>query len=102
VIFGPARVLWNGESVGVAPPYRVDITEAARPGLNTLEIEVANTWANRIVGDTALPEDQRRTRTNITGTGTPRVPWADLPLRNSGLFGPLQLIHDAGGAASVR
>jgi hypothetical protein len=64
-----------------------------RPGL---EIEVANTWANRIVGDTGLPEEQRRTRTNITGTGTPRVQWADLPLRDSGLFGPVRLIRDAG------
>jgi hypothetical protein len=90
-----ARVLLNGKSVGIvwAPPYRVDLTEAARPGLNTLEIEVANTWANRIVGDTGLPKEQHRTRTNITGTGTPRVPWADLPLRDSGLFGPVRLIH---------
>ena len=96
-LWAVARVLLNGESLGIvwAPPYRVDITKAARPGLNTLEIEVANTWANRIVGDTRLPAEQRRTRTNITGTGTPRVPWADLPLRDSGLFGPVRLIHDA-------
>lgn len=92
-LWAAARVLLNGEAVGVvwAPPYQVDLTTAARPGLNTLEIEVANTWANRIVGDTRLPEDRRRTRTNITGTGTPRVAWADLPLRDSGLFGPVRL-----------
>jgi hypothetical protein len=95
-LWAVARVRLNGETVGIvwAPPYCVDITKAAQPGLNSLEIEVANSWANRIVGDTALPADQRRTRTNITGTGTPRVPWADLPLRNSGLFGPVRLIHD--------
>jgi hypothetical protein len=93
-LWAVARVLLNGEPVGIiwTPPYRVDLAKAARPGSNTLEIEVANTWANRIVGDTKLPEAQRRTRTNITGTGTPRVAWADLPLRNSGLFGPVRLI----------
>jgi hypothetical protein len=75
-----------------APPYRVNLAGFARPGLNTLEIEVANTWANRLVGDSQLPEPQRRTRTNITGTGTPRVAWSDLPLRDAGLFGPVSLI----------
>jgi hypothetical protein len=93
-LWAAARVLLNSEPIGIvwAPPYRVDLTKAARPGLNTIKIEVANTWANRIVGDTKLPETQRRTRTNVTGTSTPRVAWADLPLRNSGLFGPVQLI----------
>jgi hypothetical protein len=97
-LWAVARIRLNGQSVGIVwtPPYRVDITQSARPGMNTLEIEVANTWANRIVGDTGLPEEQRRTRTNITGTGTPRVQWADLPLRDSGLFGPVRLIRDAG------
>jgi hypothetical protein len=92
-LWAVARVLLNDEPVGIlwTPPYRVDLAKAARPGSNTLEIEVANTWANRLVGDSKLPEAQRRTRTNITGTGTPRVAWADLPLRESGLFGPVRL-----------
>jgi len=49
----------------------------------------------RIVGDNKLPEAQRRTRTNITGTGTPRVAWSDLPLRDAGLFGPVRLLSSA-------
>jgi hypothetical protein len=94
-LWAAARVLLNGQPVGIVwtPPYRVDLSRAARSGSNTIEIEVANTWANRIVGDTKLPEAQRRTRTNITGTGTPRVAWANLPLRDAGLFGPVQLIY---------
>jgi hypothetical protein len=94
-LWAVARVLLNGELLGIlwAPPYLVDVGETARPGSNRLEIEVANTWANRLVGDSQLPEPQRRTRTNITGTGTPRVAWSDLPLRESGLFGPVRLIH---------
>jgi hypothetical protein len=54
-----ARVRINGAECGVAwkPPYRVDITRAARPGSNVLEIDVVNLWINRMIGDEQLPED---------------------------------------------
>ena len=42
-------------------PWQVDITTAVKPGRNTLEIDLVNTWNNRLVGDAGLPADQRRT-----------------------------------------
>ena len=33
------------------PPYRVDITKALKVGRNDIEIRVANTWLNRLMGD---------------------------------------------------
>jgi hypothetical protein len=54
-----ARVRVNGTACGIAwkPPYRIDITEAVRPGENKLEIDVVNTWINRMIGDEFMPED---------------------------------------------
>lgn len=54
-----ANVSLNGKPLGILwkPPYRVDITGAARPGNNKLEIEVANLWPNRLIGDEQLPPD---------------------------------------------
>jgi hypothetical protein len=56
-----AQVQINGKRAGVvwAPPYRVDVTSALRPGVNHLRIEVTNEWTNRIVGDRLLPAEQR-------------------------------------------
>jgi len=47
-----ARVTLNGKTFPELwkPPYRVDVTDALREGSNTLEIEVANPWWNRLVG----------------------------------------------------
>jgi hypothetical protein len=94
-LWNVARVSLNGQEVATlwAPPYRVQLNGYARAGRNTLEVEVANTWANRLVGDALLPEAQRRTRTNITGSGTERAAWKYIPLRDSGLFGPVRLLH---------
>jgi len=50
-------------------------------------VDVVNFWPNRIIGDTALPLDQRLTRTNI------RKLTASTPLIESGLFGPVQLLR---------
>jgi hypothetical protein len=88
------EVLLNGQSLGIVwkPPYRVEITEAVRTGQNRLEIEIANTWSNRLVGDAQLPPDQRYCRTNITASGTPGKPWKEIPLRKSGLLGLVELI----------
>ena len=48
-----AGVKLNGKECGIAwtPPYRVDISEALQSGENQLEIRVANTWLNRLMGD---------------------------------------------------
>ena len=103
--FGPTRRLWlelgevreiaqvelNGRDLGILwkPPFRVDLTEAARPGSNRLRVRVTNFWPNRIIGDLALPEDRRVTRTNI------RKFEPDSPLLPSGLIGPVRLVTTA-------
>ena len=48
-----ARVRVNGREIGTLwkPPYRLNIAGAAHQGKNTLEIEVVNTWLNRLLGD---------------------------------------------------
>jgi len=44
-----ARVLVNGQDVGAvwAPPYRLNVTKALRPGRNAFELRVGNTALNR-------------------------------------------------------
>ncbi len=56
-----ASVRLNGKDCGIVwkPPYRVDITDALKPGKNELEIEVVNTWVNRMIGDEQLPLDSK-------------------------------------------
>jgi hypothetical protein len=55
-----AEVKVNGKSAGLvwAPPYRVDVTAALKPGVNKLEIAVTNEWTNRQIGDRLLPADK--------------------------------------------
>ena len=56
-----ARVKLNGKDCGIAwkPPYRVDISDAVKLGTNKLQIEVVNTWVNRLIGDEQLPLDAK-------------------------------------------
>ena len=63
-------------------------TAAAVAGENDLEVEVANTWSNRLTGDAQGAGDQFA-RTN--------VPWSkDTPLQPSGLLGPVQILAGEG------
>ncbi|MDR0714994.1 MAG: glycoside hydrolase family 2 [Bacteroidales bacterium] len=83
-----AKVKVNGAYAGGAwtSPYRVNITEHLRQGENTLEIEIANTWKNRLIGDMQLPEKDRTVKSLHSG-------WkADSPLQESGLLGPVKVI----------
>jgi hypothetical protein len=82
-----AKVTLNGKDLGVlwCAPRRVDITEAIKTGENELEIEVVNNWPNRLIGDGKLPNDQRRTRTNIVKYN------GEHPLQSSGLLGPVSI-----------
>jgi hypothetical protein len=95
-----ARVRLNGKEQGVVwtAPWSICLTAAARPGNNELEIDVANVWQNRLIGDAGLPEDQRRTSTNVIlekGERTRRYRCSSVnsidELTPSGLMGPVQL-----------
>ncbi len=80
-----ARLKLNGQNFGVLwkQPFRVDITDALKAGENRLEITVANLWPNRLIGDQALPPDQRVTWTTWNPFSK------DTPLLESGLLGPV-------------
>lgn len=81
-----ATILVNGREAGQVwtPPYVVDISRWAQPGVNQLSVEVTNTWFNRLVYDDSLPVEERRTWT-ISG------PKKGSPLKPSGLQGPVTL-----------
>lgn len=85
-----ARVRLNGAELGVlwCAPWRVDITRWARSGSNQLEIEVANLWPNRLIGDQSLPVDKRLTWTTWNPFNK------DTPLLESGLLGPVRILFE--------
>jgi hypothetical protein len=80
-----ARVRVNGCDLGVLwrRPFRVEISKALQDGPNSLEIEVANLWPNRLIGDQALPPEKRVTFTTFNPFQ------ADSKLPKSGLLGPV-------------
>lgn len=82
-----AKVRVNGKDLGVLwlAPWRVDISDAVKPGKNTLQIQVTNPWNNRLVGDSSLPVEKRRTSISLQ-TVTPKT-----PLIPAGLLGPVTL-----------
>jgi hypothetical protein len=79
-----ATVILNGLQVGnlLAPPYQINLNDAIKKGENILEVQVTNTWFNRLVFDAGQAEEKRKTWV-ING------PKADAPLRTSGLMGPV-------------
>ena len=92
-----AEVWLNDKRLGItwSKPHRFDVTDYLQPGNNTLKIEVANTWSNRLVGDTVMNENY--TNTNISSTVVSkgffiRASWKEVPLIESGLFGPVQIV----------
>lgn len=83
-----AKVIINGNDCGITwtPPYKVNITKFIKPGTNQINVEVINTWNNRIVGDLNNPA-QTYTTTNAKGKFQ-----ADGPLLKSGLIGKAEII----------
>jgi hypothetical protein len=84
-----AQVTVNGKPLGIAwkPPYRIDITNALKPGKNTMEITVTDAWVNRIVGD-------RQPSVTRTYTFTsPKFYKADSKLVEAGLLGPVKIVR---------
>jgi hypothetical protein len=114
-----ARVRLNGNDLGVVwcAPWRVAIPVGAlKPKDNQLEIEVTNTWANRLIGDEQEPADcewlpgfqnggcylKKFPDWFVKGEARPSkgrycfVTWnyftKDSPLTPSGLAGPVTLV----------
>jgi hypothetical protein len=88
-IYDIATVKINGIDCGTlwTQPYHCDITKAVRTGKNNIEIEVTNTWRNRLIGDNALAAEKR-----ITWTNAP-FRLKDKPLLPAGLMGEVKLIE---------
>ena len=105
-----ARVRLNGQDLGIVwkNPYRVEITDAVKAGENVLEIEVANLWTNRLIGDAQTPPLYERSGMDsnklpdwyLRGEPKPKNDGkvvytvtdfydADEPLYDSGLVGPV-------------
>jgi hypothetical protein len=101
-----ARIKVNGVDKGVVwtAPWQTDITELLKKEDNTLEIEVANLWINRLIGDENEPWDgikdgkwpewlingSERKSSRFTFT-THRFYKKDDPLYESGLLGPVTI-----------
>jgi hypothetical protein len=105
------RVKVNGTEIAVLwhPPFVCDITTALKPGDNTLELDVANTWHNRLVGDAQFPKDmsfwgevspwflknEPRPQPGRVAFTTTDYQKKDSPLIPAGLLGPVRLIPQA-------
>jgi len=85
-----ARVRLNGQDCGVAwtAPWRLDISKALKPTANALEVEVANLWPNRMLGDARHPDQKPYAQTTHHPYATGQ-PHANDPLLASGLLGPV-------------
>ena len=83
-----AEVTVNCKPVGTAwhAPYKVDVTEALKPGKNEVSIKVADAWVNRMIGD------QQPNAAKITFTVYHPYK-ADSALVQSGLLGPVTIIQ---------
>jgi hypothetical protein len=83
-----ARVKLNGKDLGVVwcAPWQVDITDALKDGTNNLQIEVANLWPNRLIGDAAKPQEER-----LAWTIQEHPYKAESKLLPSGLLGPVTI-----------
>ena len=108
-----ARVRLNGRGLGVVwcEPWRVDVTAVIRPLDNVLEVEVANLWPNRLIGDEQEPADAEYAKAGNLSRwpdwllkGEPRpspnrftfTTWKHFdknsPLLPSGLLGPVSVL----------
>lgn len=83
-----AKITLNGKKLGGLwmAPWQLDISSALQNGVNTLQVEVVNVWVNRLIGDAALPENQRQTWASVNSIK------AKDPLHASGLLGPVTII----------
>lgn len=87
IIYNIATVKVNGVDCGSVwtPPYQVDVSRALKKGENKIEIEVANTWRNRLIGD------ELNVGNRITWFNSP-YKLKDKPLLAAGIVGPVKLL----------
>jgi hypothetical protein len=80
-----AEVIVNGKNMGISwkKPFKLDITEGVKKGVNTIDIKVTNLWVNRLIGDA-----QAEVKIKTTFTTMPFYQ-ANSPLLPSGLMGPV-------------
>jgi len=85
-----ARVYLNGKPVGNVwcKPWQIDISNFVIKGKNKIEIDVANLWINRLIGDSDLPDDKKV----AFATFNPLSPKSK-PIE-SGLIGPVVILSD--------
>jgi hypothetical protein len=81
-----AEVFVNSKSLGIVwkPPFRVDITDALKPGANVLWVKVTNLWPNRLIGD-----EQPGAKKYCFSLIKPFT--KDSPFLKSGLLGPVRV-----------
>ena len=86
-----AEVIVNGKPLGIVwkAPFRIDVTDALKPGANALEIKVTNLWVNRLIGDAQPNVAKKYTYT------TQQFYRANSPLAPSGLLGPVRILKAA-------
>ncbi|WP_071146295.1 glycosyl hydrolase [Bacteroides ihuae] len=84
-----ATIRMNGISCGIVwtAPYEVDVTDALKKGVNILQIEVTNTWANAIKGADSGKAPFEGIWTNA------KYRMKEDVLIPAGLFGPVQLLQ---------
>ena len=109
-----AHVYLNQHDLGILwkPPFRMNISGFAKAGDNDLEVQVADLWVNRLIGDEQLPADENFAPGGYNyltaipdwlANGTPRTSgritfsvyqfWKkNEPLVASGLIGPVKII----------
>lgn len=87
-LYNIATIKVNGIDCGTVwtYPYQVDITKALKPGTNKVEIEVANTWRNRLKLDEQLPDAQKKTYHNSP------YQLKNKPLLPAGITGNIKLL----------
>jgi hypothetical protein len=84
-----AEVTVNGKPLGIVwhEPYRVDVTEALKPGTNEVVIRVTNAWVNRLIGD-QQPDAKEKITFEVLHPYN-----ANSPLQTSGLLGPVAVVR---------
>jgi alpha-L-rhamnosidase len=75
----PAGIAWKW-------PFRLDLTDLLKPGINAITVRVTNLWPNRLIGD----KQQNATPIAFTTFDPYR---ADSPLLESGLLGPITILR---------